>query len=106
MDKLNKYGFVSGGYIFDLLDRGALEHLNHKIPDTKNELWFTSRAEISYYRQICDIKDITFDYLFTGCNSTTAIIKATIIQNGEEAVVAEFYFKKANHNYCETKDKK
>lgn len=54
MEERNKYGFVSGGHIFDYLDRKALAALNNYYPETKNRNFFTARASINYLSQCCD----------------------------------------------------
>lgn len=45
----NKYGIESGGYIADMMDRAAHEHLCDLYPEYK--YWLTSSAKVTYYRQ-------------------------------------------------------
>lgn len=54
----NKYGFVSGGYIFDKMDRIAQDWVETKNRDLK--YWMTKSAKIKYMRQICSEENLAF----------------------------------------------
>ena len=50
MKKLNDYKITSGGYIFDMLDRGAHKFIRHMYPTVP--YWLTASAIITYLRQL------------------------------------------------------
>ena len=45
MNKLNKYGFISGGWLYDMMDRKALTTLNRVFPLTKDQQIYTAQAK-------------------------------------------------------------
>lgn len=90
---------VSGGYIFDQMDRFAHDLLKKELKT--NNFLFTSNADISFYRQICnwdDIKLIAYS-LYGG----VVIVKA-IDENGQVYAFARFIFVEKDHAYCDTKE--
>lgn len=105
MKKNNKYGFVSGGYLFDIMDRYALE----KLIDTKGTgFYFTASANISYQKQCCDHNDLCLQYTHIAEDpvhpdnysvNVIAYSPKTKIQYAS----ALFLFTRKNHNYCEKK---
>lgn len=99
----NKYGFYSGGFITDMLDKIALRAINEKYPQTKRELWFTSSATVDFKKQLCDLKKLTH---LVDAIETAGIIYtcAALYQEKTLIAIGNFTFKKAKHNYCETKD--
>lgn len=103
MDKTNKYGFISGGYIFDLLDRTALQAINEKYPETANQQVYTASADINYSKQLCNLEYITPIVIM--CFYSQAKHKFVVIcrlyQNETEIADACFEFAIAEHNYCE-----
>jgi hypothetical protein len=107
MKNKNKYGFYSGGYIFDRIDRYALRTLNNAYPETKDELWFTSHCKIDYKKQLCDndestyMRTIVFQKL-----SESAVIGVEFVQG--KTLIATCYvdFTKAKGDYCKLKYKK
>lgn len=50
MPKLNKYGIVSGGYMFDWLDQYAV-HALEVWYDNEYKYYLTSKARIQYFHQ-------------------------------------------------------
>lgn len=106
MKQLNKYGFVSGGCIFDLLDRAALEKLNLCYPETETQQIYTKESTITYHKQLCDTTNIH-------CRMVCAIFDAitkeyrvgiSLMQGKTKIAHARFIFVQAKHNYCETKE--
>ena len=107
MDKLNKYNFVSGGWLFDQMDRKALATLNRVFPITKDQQVYTASASVEYYKQVCDDKDLMIIVPFVNDDEPDAYYVPVDVYYGTTfAAHARFIFKKANHNYCETKDEK
>lgn len=110
MKNLNKYGFYSGGYIADLLDRRALQAVNDNYPSTQNKQLYTSHCKIRFLKQLCTKK-------------CTPVLRWVMPQSGldrkrEYAVnielydanwvqvaEADFVFRIAKHNYCEIGEK-
>lgn len=106
MDKietLNRYNFVSGGYIFDLLDRTALQAINEKYPETASQQVYTVCADINYSKQLCNLECVT--PIATMCFYSQAkhkfIVICRLCQNETEIADAYFEFAQAEHNYCE-----
>ena len=107
MQELNKYGFVSGGYIFDLMDKAALAAINKYAPITKDQQIYTKSAKIYYMKQVCDgIKTKTSTHVLFRKGTDTYLVEIHLLANKEVVAKAIFIFKKANHNYCETKGRK
>ena len=101
-DKLNKYGFVSGGWLFDLMDRAALAAINKYNPYTKNEQVYTKTAKVWYLKQVCDpdsIKPST--HLLFHKKPDEYLVEIHLLVKKEIVAKAQFIFKKANHNYCD-----
>lgn len=105
MKDTNKYGFISGGYIFDLLDRKALEAINKKFPYTKDTQLYTSTGNIHYEKQLCDTKNIETKPLVYDFNDYYSVI-IELWQHNTLIASATFLFEFAKHNYCETKGKR
>lgn len=107
MDKLNKYGFVSGGYIFDLLDRAALEAINERF-NNADKLIFTVDAQVEYHKQLCNLRgaQTIVDFVEYDKVSRRYVAGVRLRQIATDIAHGTFYFKKANHNYCEIKDEK
>ncbi|MBO4726086.1 MAG: hypothetical protein J5598_00605 [Clostridia bacterium] len=104
----NKYGFISGGYIADMLDRQALLHINNIYPDTREKQLYTKTADIEYIHQLCNLKNIYFN-IKSECSyrkdgrleAETHII---LYQNEEIMAEADFAFVEAKVNQCKTKE--
>lgn len=105
MKKFNKYGFVSGGYIADKMDREALGALNKEYPVTKKELWFTADCHIEFYKQLCSTKKIRFNAFVMAFFAwqTSVDIEITLFQENAQIATGWFTFTKARHNFCKTK---
>lgn len=105
MQELNKYGFVSGGYIFDLLDRAALAAINKYEPITKDQQVYTKSAKIYYLKQVCDDTKIkTSTHVLFHKKPDEYLVEIHLLINKEVVTKAIFIFKKAKHNYCKTKE--
>lgn len=100
MNQYNKYGFVSGGAIFDAMDRAALRMLNSHYPETDNENWFTASAETSFLRQACPGTKITCVGVLCDKNDDTAYIAMGAYADGTQVATSAFVFKKARHDFC------
>lgn len=104
MKTKNKYGFYSGGYIFDLLDRTALKAVNQKF-NNENKYIFTEKAEIDYRKQLCDLRGVSVIVDACDFNHKTReyIVCVKLRQIATDIAYGTFYFKQAYKNYCETK---
>ena len=102
MKKLNKYNFISGGYIFDLLDRAALQAVNDKFGNG-NKLVFTRNAEIDYRKQLCDLRGVKTIVDFVEFDSARRVycVGVRVRQVATDIAYGTFYFKMAYKNYCE-----
>lgn len=105
MKNKNKYGFYSGGYIFDRIDRYALRCLNIAYPTSENEPWYTAHVDVSYLKQLCDL-----DSSVTFCRTTQFQYTPYVVSIGVEfvqgnTVIAHglVQFAKAKNNYCKIK---
>lgn len=89
---------VSGGYIFDQMDRFAHDYLKKELKTDK--FLFTTKADITFYRQICNWDNIKLDAysLYGG----VVIVKA-IDENSTYYALAKFIFVEKDHAYCDTK---
>lgn len=105
MNKLNKYGFVSGGWLYDLMDRKALTTLNRVFPLTKDQQIYTAQANVEYFKQVCDDKNLMMIVPFVNDETpNTYYVPVDVYYGTTFAAHATFIFKKANQNYCETKE--
>lgn len=106
MKNKNKYGFYSGGYIFDRIDRYALRMLNNSYPETKDELWFTEACEVNFLKQMCDndstyLRTTTFQKF-----NDSATIGVELVQGKTTLAIGYVVFKRAKGDYCKIKYKK
>lgn len=101
MDKTNKYGFISGGYIFDLLDRTALQAINEKYPETASQQVYTTCGHTTYLKQLCDIERTKV--VTTKCYEYFGEYRVHVELWQGETLIAHGYFTfvQAEHNYCE-----
>lgn len=106
MNQFNKYGFVSGGALFDTMDRIALRELNTRHPETEKEFWLTQSAETFFLKQACDGADIRARIRYLNKHDSIAYIGVELFDYDTSVVIASstFVFKKATHNFCETKE--
>lgn len=107
MKKTNKYGFISGGYIFDLLDRAALEYINFCYPETEKQQIYTQWCEINFNKQLCQPNGIKVktDKIEQRIIGELWVVDNSLWQGNTVIAHAEWWFKKTKHNYCEQKEK-
>ena len=106
MQDLNKYGFYSGGYIADLLDRRALEAVNDNYPSTVHKQLYTSHCEIRFLKQLCTKKCTpVLRWVIPRCGVDRRreyVVNIELFDaNWVQVAGAEFTFKIAKRNYCE-----
>ena len=105
MKETNDYGMYSGGYIFDQMDRAALEYvkMEAKLPD--RAVIVTMAVDgLRYKKQLCDKYAITvhcYDFHKVELFSVLYCCSADIIDNkGDIVAEAHFTFTEAT-NHCE-----
>lgn len=107
MEEKNKYGFVSGGWIFDYMDRKALYAMNCAVRETRDKNFYTASAKIKFLNQLCDTKDITLNIgVFVKDKHHIVVIISMWKVHGEIIAKAEFLFVEAKQNKCEIKGSK
>ena len=103
MKEKNDYGFYSGGYIFDRLDRTALKAIRKQYGLSPATQLYTANATITFMHQLCDIKKSRCffgDIEVMGDGSYQISVR---LHQAQTCIAsATFWFKKAKHNYCET----
>lgn len=104
MNQYNKYGFISGGALFDAMDRAALRMLNTEHPETDKENWFTASAETSFLRQACPDTKIKCLGMLCEKNDDTAYIAMGVYADGTLVANCAFVFKKARHDFCKLQE--
>ena len=105
MKELNDYGMYSGGYIFDQMDRAALDYVKYEggLPD---EAVIVTQAVdgLRFRRQLCDKYNVNvhcFDFHKIELFSILYTCKAEVLNNkGEIVAEADFTFTEAT-NHCE-----
>lgn len=98
----NVYGFYSGGYIFDRLDRSALYAIR-KRPELKDKQLYTKCADIQFKKQLCDLEDTkVFTSRIDNVGEDEYEIQNVLRKGKMVIAVGCFCFKVAQHNYCET----
>lgn len=104
MKNKNKYGFYSGGYIFDLLDRAALDAINKKFNNT-NKFIFTRQAEMDYRKQLCNLIGVKtiVDFVEFDTEHRMYVVGVKLRQIATDIAYGTFYFKQAYKNFCEIK---
>lgn len=108
---VNKYGFISGGCIADMLDREALFHVNKCFPDTTKDMQlYTAVLNVSYKKQLCDISGIHFrsDHrILSRADQPFEITVLIELLQGDTLIAdALVRFKQSQRNYCESKMEK
>lgn len=108
---VNKYGFISGGCIADMLDREALFHVNKCFPTTTEGMQlYTAVLNVSYKKQLCDISGIRFvsDHRILSRADQPFEITVLIELWQDKTLIADALvrFKQSQRNYCENKMEK
>ena len=88
---------VSGGFIFDQMDRFAHDYWKKELETDK--FLFTAKADITFYRQICNWDDVKLD----AYSLYDRVVVRAIDENGVYYAWAEFTFIEKDHAYCDTK---
>lgn len=107
ISKENGNNCVSGGYIFDRMDRFAYHYLKRKYK-IKNCL-FTKSVIVEYRKQVCDWNSTRIFVVF--CKKTQGLydyrIKLELYEpeTGMLYARANFTFVEKDHAYCDTKGK-
>ena len=105
MKETNDYGMYSGGYIFDQMDRAALNYIRYESKLPEHAVLVTMEVdELKFKRQLCDKYTISvhcFDYHKVELFSVIYTCQAEVINNhGEIVACAKFMFTEAT-NHCE-----
>ena len=104
MKETNDYGMYSGGYIFDQMDRAALEYIRYNagLPDTA-VLVTMAANNVEFKRQLCDKYNVTVHcdkFHEIKLYTTLYTCYAEVINNkGEIVACADFTFTEAT-NHC------
>lgn len=103
MKETNDYGMYSGGYIFDQMDRAALQYVKHEAGLPDDAVVVTMAAYVQFKRQLCDKYNMAircFDFHETKLYSTLYTCKTEILANmGKVIAEASFTFTPAT-NHC------
>lgn len=103
MENKNIYGFISGGKIFDILDRNALDYVREKYNE-KDSFVFTTHSRITFYKQLCDLENFTIHVRSDerGMIAGSRWEIYTQLYDAEQVLIAEafFEFKKTDKNFC------
>lgn len=105
VSKENANNCVSGGFIFDQMDRFAHDYLK-KMYKVKGFL-LTIVASVSYIRQVCDWDsvDVVVSNHYYDENDATYCIYTNVVDKKNNTVYASAYieFIEKDHAYCDTK---
>lgn len=104
---VNKYGFISGGCIADMLDREALHHVNKCFPDTMDMQLYTAVLNVSYKKQLCAVNGMLFRSDHRVLSRADQPFEITVLielwQDNTLIADALVRFKQSQRNYCESK---
>lgn len=104
---VNKYGFISGGCIADMLDRAALCHVNKLFPDTTDMQLYTVVLNVSYKKQLCAVNGVRFISDHRVLSRTDQPFEITVLIElwQDDTLIADALvrFKQSQRNYCESK---
>ena len=108
MKETNDYGMVSGGYIFDQMDRAALQYVKHEGGLSDSDVIVTMAVDgLRFKRQLCDKYAMAircFDFHEIKLYSTLYTCKVEILANmGQVIAEASFTFTQAT-NHCAIKE--
>ena len=94
---------ISGGFIFDQMDRFAHDYLKKEYK-IKGYL-FTEHAHVHYSRQICDfgnVKIVPYETYYVG-SVIVATVKVVDKKGNKEYATGMFFFVEKDHAYCDVK---
>ena len=105
VSKENANNCVSGGFIFDQMDRFAHDFLKKEYK-VKGFL-FTNEASLSYVKQICDwdsVRIVVLNHYYDEEDASYCTY-VNVIDKKNEKVYARAYidFVEKDHAYCDTK---
>lgn len=107
---VNKYGFISGGCIADMLDKEALFYVNKCFPDTTDMQLYTAVLNVSYKKQLCDVDGVRFISEHKVLSRADQPFEITVLielwQDNTLIADALVRFKQSQRNYCESKMEK
>lgn len=94
---------VSGGFIFDQMDRFAHDCVI-KEENIKGYL-FTEEAKIKYHKQICDWDDVKLKLFFLYNFGKLIEVIVLAVDKKRKFVYSEgkFYFREKDHTFCDKK---
>ena len=105
---------VSGGFIFDQVDRFAHDYLCNEYG--KDKFYFTKDAQIVFAKQVCNWDDVelgigdlvkrTFCPVLTPVEYTIQVLALSKATKGTIYANAVFTFVEKDHAYCDTKGNK
>lgn len=110
VSKENDNHCVSGGFIFDRMDRFAHDYLYKEYG--KDKFYFTKDAKIVFSKQICDWEDVELSKGMTikrmTCPTLEPIeyvvaVNALSKSTKDMYACATFTFVEKDHAYCDTK---
>lgn len=99
MKNKNMYGFYSGGFIFDTLDRVAMETLRERY-NVKGFL-FTLDSKICFFKQLCNLKNIKYIKYTEYDGYKTYKCSVQLWQEDLLISDSDFTFYLSDKNYCE-----
>lgn len=107
MQELNKYGFYSGGYIFDVLDRVALATINKKYPNTKKQQIYTTHADVFFTKQLCtsefEVKVMSTNSWVDSDGKHVYRVMLELVAGDAHIANGLIMFALAKRNYCKVK---
>lgn len=94
----NKNGCVSGGFIFDQMDKFGHDCVAEKFPD---KYVFTENANVAFLKQVCNWKDVHLTKSTCLSDGNTVQIQVALAgANDEHYALGYFIFKLKDHAYC------
>ena len=111
VSKENSNHCVSGGFIFDHMDRLAHDYLCNEYG--KDKFYFTKDAKIVFAKQVCNWDDVelrigdlvkrTFYPVLTPVEYTIQVLALSKVTKDTIYANAVFTFVEKDHAYCDTK---
>ena len=101
MKTKNKYGFVSGGYIFDKMDRIVQDLVETNNPDLK--YWMTKSAKVRYLKQVCSEENVGYQVRIRFRFRNIVFVKSYIYKDWNPDIhlaEASFVFVGKNKIHC------
>lgn len=103
MKETNIYGMVSGGYLFDIMDRYAQKLIIDTVND-QTKFALTHGAVCTYQRQCCDSEDIVLSHSEISYDNISkryhVAVYAESKESGEQYANCTFSFSVKNTIHC------